>query len=396
MTNQFYTNNGVTMDEATSLDTLQKILNSKKIRYEVLDQLFKLRLAGQGGKTINIFIDHQSVIKQLYTPELLPLFTALNVQNRLVVASELINIVGHYRHYFASRLKMYTNFYYIYSYEEAKYHKNLYPDYKSDYYFKRLAQPGSTVIYGAAHKCFTSNLSIARSVTNYIPHAYFIDTKDIEPALLPRYIIENKAQEEDYNLILSNDEAYYQDLVLPNTMILEMRGSEKSELIDMINVVDISLRGGKKTSADFPSIDVTFLETVMGMISNKTYDLPSIARRGYGTAYGLIEKLVQKNEIEPFRLPNLEYSKSLAPLFFKGNVEQEALYKLHLEVLSHKDAVEKLSYQIKPLLESQLIDFYNPQELRQASDGAFNKFPILFDYAYEGEMLRWPKANPTD
>ena len=88
MTNQFYNNNGVTMDEATSLDTLQKILNSKKIRYEVLDQLFKLRLAGQGGKTINIFIDHQSVIKQLYTPELLPLFTALNVQNRLVVASE--------------------------------------------------------------------------------------------------------------------------------------------------------------------------------------------------------------------------------------------------------------------------------------------------------------------
>ena len=392
MSNDTYTFNN---DPETSLDTLQKILNSKKIRYEVLDQLLKMRLLGQAGKTVNIFIDHQSVIKQLYTPELLPLFTNLNVQNRLVVASELLNIVGHYRHYFASRLKMYTNFYYIYSHDEATYQKKIYPGYKSDYYFKRLAQPGSTVLYGSAYKCFSSNLQIARSVSNYIPHAYFIDSMDIEPALIPHYVIRNMTSETDFNLILSNDESYYQDLVLPNTMIMEMRGSEKSELIDMLNVIDITLRGTKKTSADYPSIDVTCMETVMGMVSNKIYDLPSIARRGYGTSYSMLKKLIKKNEFETFRLPDVTYSKEKANLFFKDE-EQVESYRKHLDVMSHSEGVNALSHKIKPIIDSQLIDIYNPQELRQASDGAFQKFPIQFDYAYEGEMLRWPSQEQID
>ena len=382
----------ITEDSTSNLDTLQKILNSKKIRYEVLDDFFKLRLARQQGKTVNIFVDHQSVIKQLYTPELLPLFNSINARDRIVIASELVNIIGHYRHYFASRLKMYTNVYYIYSFDEATYQKSIYPDYKSDYYFKRLAKPGSTIIYGSAYRILRSNLNIAQSVSNYIPHAYFIDSKDIEPALIPNYIINNLASDNDFNLILTNDESYFQDLNLNNTMIMEMRGSEKSELIDILNVVDVSLRSTKKTSADFPLVDHTLMETVGSMINNKTYSMPAIGRRGYSSSYSLMQKLLDKGQIEAFKLPDPEYSKELAPLFFK-KPEQVEEYKRNIDVMSHKLGVEHNAHLIKPLVESQLIDFYNPQELRKASDGAFNKFPILFDYAYEGELLRHQKEE---
>lgn len=376
----------------TALDTLQKILNSKKLRYEVLDQLLKLRLSGNAGKTVNIYIDHQSVIKQLYTPELLPLFTSVNARDRIVIASELINIIGHYRHYFASRLNMYTNFYYIYSFEEAAYHRKIYEGYKSDYYLKRLAQPGSSIIYGAAYRALLSNLNIARSVSNYIPHAYFIDTKDVEPALLPRYLITRLAKEDDYNIILTNDESYYQDLALPNTLIMEMRGSEKSEVIDSLNVIDITLRSTKKTPTDFPAIDYRFMETVGAMVANKTYDVPSIGRRGYGSAYSLLQKLTDKNQFDNFKFPNPEYSKECAHLFFKDEDQQEE-YKRNIDLMSHELGVAALGYKITPIVESQLIDFFNPEELRQASDGVFNRFPILFDYAYEGELLRSGKTT---
>ena len=287
---------------------------------------------------------------------------------------------------------MYTNIYYIYSFDEATYQKSIYPDYKSDYYFKRLAKPGSTVIYGSAYRILRSNLNIAQSVSNYIPHAYFIDSKDIEPALIPNYIINNLASDNDFNLILTNDESYFQDLNLNNTMIMEMRGSEKSELIDILNVVDVSLRSTKKTSADFPLVDHTLMETVGSMINNKTYSMPAIGRRGYSSSYSLMQKLLDKGQIEAFKLPDPEYSKELAPLFFK-KPEQVEEYKRNIDVMSHKLGVEHNAHLIKPLVESQLIDFYNPQELRKASDGAFNKFPILFDYAYEGELLRHQKEE---
>ena len=373
---------------AESLELVQRILNSKKIRYEVLDQVLKLRLAKQAGKTINIYIDHVSIIKQLYTPELLPHFNSINAKDRLMISAELINLMAHYRHYFASRLKMYTNLYYIYSFEEAKYQKNLFPAYKSDYYFKRLAQDGSNPLYQAAHRSLLQGINIARSVANYIPHAYFLDSKDIEPALLPYYLITSKEKpEEEFNLILTNDDAFYQDLNLPNTMIMEMRGSEKSELIDVGNVVGLTLRGTKKTAADFPLISVELMETVVSMIANKEYSVPAIARRGYSTSYSALSKLIEKNEIEIFKLPDPEYTKSLAPKLFPKEDQQEA-YKLNVDVMSHKLGVEAQQHLIKPLVESQLIDFYNPTELRQAADGAFKKFPLHFEYAYEGEMIR--------
>ena len=101
---------------------------------------------------------------------------------------------------------------------------------------------------------------------------------------------------------------------------------------------------------------------------------------------------MDKGQIEAFKLPDPEYSKELAPLFFK-KPEQVEEYKRNIDVMSHKLGVENNAHLIKPLVESQLIDFYNPQELRKASDGAFNKFPILFDYAYEGELLRHQKEE---
>lgn len=379
-------------DPAESLELVQQILNGKKIRYEVLDQVLRLRLAKQAGKTVNIFIDHMSIIKQLYTPELLPHFNSINAADLLMIPAELINLMAHYRHYFTSRLKMYTNIYYIYSFEEAEYQKKLYPDYKKDYYFKRLAQPGSNPLYQSACTALKRGIAIAKSVANYIPHAYFLDSKNIEPALIPYYLITSKENPEDeFNLILTNDEAYFQDLNLPNTMILEMRGSDKSELIDVGNVVQLSLRGTKKTQADFPAISAAFMETIGSMVANKDYSVPAIARRGYSTSYSALTKLIDKGEIDIFKLPNPDYTKELAPKLFPKEDQQEA-YKLNVDVMSHQLGVESLKHLIKPVIDSQLIDFYNPTELRQAADGAFKKFPLHFEFAYEGEMIR---KDPT-
>ena len=90
------------MFDNLAYENVSKILNSKKIRYEKLNELFDGVLPKdtnmKRGKNVNIFIDVKSFLKQLYNPDTLELFSYIDGDNRLIIASELLNTIGHYRH----------------------------------------------------------------------------------------------------------------------------------------------------------------------------------------------------------------------------------------------------------------------------------------------------------
>ena len=370
----------------TVVDNIQKILNSKKIKYTVLDELFNGRLVNKDieFREMNIFIDLQSVIRQLYKPEIMQQVSSLSERDRIMISSELINIIGHYRHYFASRKKMFTNFYYFYSFRPSNYHLNIYPEYRSDYYSKRNNL--NDLVYGTLNRIISGNLKITRNIVLYIPKAYFLDTGNIEPTSVPSYIIKNSPKDH-YNMILSNDDIFFQDLKYDNTMILEMRGSEKSELIDRFNVIEASLRGTKKHSSDFPNIGYDSIPIVDGMRKLPIYNTNSISRRSFSTGYSAIEKLISKGQIETLKLSDPDYILSLGDILFNKEDQIES-YKNNIKLLNHDIISESTKASMDKMINSQILDLRNDKELRQVSDKFFEKFPIRLDYAFNGEENR--------
>ena len=367
------------------IDTMQKILNSKKIRYEKLNSLFEnvVDFRQYKGRQMNIYVDIQSVIKQLYSPETLDILQYIKAEDRMMITSEIVNIVGHYRHYFASRCNMFTRFYFFYSFSGSHYHKELYPEYRSEYYSKRNSMRDP--VFGGMNKTVLNNMRTIKLIMKYIPNAYFVDMAKIEPSLLPNFVIRELAEPEDLNMILSNDELFYQDLnISDNVFMLEMRGSEKSRLIHSDNVIESLLSGTKKTPDEFMEVDSSLIKVIQSMTSHKNYSLNSVARKGNSTAIALINKLIVEGKLDPLQSNNIDYRDDIASLLFKKEDDVNE-FKIRNRLLDHDYIVDVQFDTIESLVSSQLIDIRNDIALRDALDVSFQKFFIDIQFAFEGE-----------
>lgn len=378
------------MTDETSAEHISKILNSKKIRYEKLEELFRNTIPTDRrteGCQVNIFVDLAGIIKQLYNPSLLEHFRFLKEEDRIVISSEIINIIGHYRHFFTSRKRMYSRFFFYFSYAKSPYHVDIYPDYKKDYYDKRNNMNNAT--FGTLSRILRYNMKIIKSVLNYIPNAYFIDMGGVEPAIVPHYIISEIVDDDnDFNLILANDDLYYQDLFLrERTYILELRGSEKTPLIYKENLLDYLLDGNKKDSSDFPNVFPQDILIMDGMVTHKDYSIKSIGRRGYSTAMGAIDKLTDRDILGENNY-TLERLQDLAEDMFPGNTDNQELYRKHLAIVNHQDYMNKNFEQIQNKIESQTIDLDNNPELMKLNEQVYHRYPLNLQFIMEGEVDR--------
>ena len=379
------------MNDESSAGYIGKILNSKKIRYEKLNELFENTIPTSKqleGSQVNIYVDIASIIKQLYNPELLEHFRFLKEKDRIIISSEIINIIGHYRHYFTSRKRMYTRFFFYFSYAPSSYHTKLNPTYRKDYYDKRNNMKNAT--FGVLSRILQYNMKIIRSIINYIPNAYFIDSGAIEPAVIPHYIISEIAEEDDFNLLLVNDDLYYQDLFIEDrerTYILEMRGSDKSPLLYKENLLEYLLEDTKKTEMDFPNVFGKDILIMDGMVKHNEYDLKSIGRRGYSTSMAAINKIADRDVFSDSNY-TVEAMQELASDLFASNEDNQEAYKERLVLVNHRDYMNKNFEAIQNKVESQIIDLTNNVELMKLNEQIYYKYPLNLMFIMESEVDR--------
>jgi hypothetical protein len=372
---------------------IEKILNSKKIRYDKLNSLLDGYISQMDTyKQANIYVDLQSVIKQLYNDELLKQFQSVDDRNRIVIVSEIVNLVGHFRNYFATRKLMFTNFYFYYSFKESTYHKDIYSDYRSEYYEKR--NDPEHLIFGFLNRVLIHSMKLVKTIMMYIPHCTFINTLDIEPSLIPYSIINsNRVSEDDINFILTNDKTYYQDLTLSKrTYILTIQGTEKSRLITKENVIDCILtqNKSKKNSSDFVNVTAETVKIVQPMIVNKDYELKAINRMGYARAFGIINKGIDNALLDNLSIltgsPDYE---TIAEVMFKSNFDRET-YIRNAKLLDHRKASNEQFSEINKVIDMQNTYIEDPSSLMVANQEIFNRFPINLEFVFMGEDVNRP------
>lgn len=367
---------------SNNTETLEKILHSKKVAYKNFIPMIKPYVdRTKINQNVNIFIDLWDILKQLYNPKIIESFSLLNNEDRFTITSELINLVSHYRHYFGSRLEKYTTFYFFISSKESLYHKKIYKDYKKDFYEKRLNENNS--IFGNLNKIIMDTFKTMKIIMQFIPNCYFINTSSIDSNVIPYFIISESSDNDDLNIIISNDELQYQCLLLKNTLILELRG-EKTRFSIREDIIDNLLSSTKKTSSDYPNILPDNLNIFLPFISQKNYNIESIKNMGITRALSFTEKMIEKDLIKPLS----EYINNdilLNALKENGlNDEEVNKYSMNYSLINFKEVIEKNRNTYVNILESSLIDREDPEGLRKMNEKYFSKSPILLNYCYEG------------
>lgn len=366
------------------MESIEKILNIKKVRYEYMDELFKKfskSLPKEGN--VNIFIDVPSTIKQLYNPQNLNLLsTNINTTQKYCIASCLLNMIGHYRHYFASHWQNYTNIYFMYNSKMDKeiighYDKN----YKKTYYEKRINLNND--VFGNINTVIKDNFRIMSIIIDSIPHAYFIDTGDIDYRCIFNYIIKNNSYEEDLNIILTTDDIFYQSVTFNNTLILEPK-SDKSRIVYYNNVMKYIGNKNKtfEKNPEYLWINPENITLLNALVNQKDYDIEGIRKFGYTKAIVFLNK----NNIDVSI--SIKNEKTIEEMF-KDILNEEEIKKVqnNLSIFNNEYLMERNERKLDLIIEKQMKFVYTPNDLKKVNEKYFKRYPLILDFMFEGENI---------
>lgn len=386
-------------------ESLEMLLHAKKIRYDYLDRLMKPILIKKNApyQSINIIVDVHDMVKSLYKPDVAETINTITSLERREIAADLINLVSHYRHYFFSRWWKYTNFFFIYSSKRSKYHLEIDKEYRRDFYTKRLKEPNSKKYlpqYEILNTTLESAIKMCKTFLMYVPHAYFIDSGNVDYTLIPHILMNNIEGEKVVSgqtepifdrdcptFILSNDEIFLQDLNQDNmlypVMQLMMKG-EKSVILDKDNAFDYLTKSLKKEPEFSFSFDL--YDVIMSITGNTKYNISKINGMGIGRAITYLQKLYMNGEIDDIRYSSFSLFNNVIDNTSMKD-EHKEIIKKNFRLMSHA-SMDNIAYSqsdidiIKIECSKEIVD---AKEVKRCNEKYFDTNPVILEFCYDGE-----------
>lgn len=363
-------------DDIYNSDTiLEKILTSKKIRYDILNVLFTH--IPENVTTVNMYIDIMSIINNIYNPHSLETISSFDNEKRFIISSSLLNMAAHFRNYFATRKGLYTNFVFFYSLSKSKNEINIYPDYKKDYYEKRIDKNSEFMIMNNMIK---ENLKILNILSDYLPHIYFVNTKDVNPLLIPYHFCNNSNSDEEISIIYSNDKLQMLNCINFNNVYLLTSNLGKVNLYNKFD--SINLYSGKEND-EFNSINFSLLPYLYCISGYKKYNITGFKNHANLKALKLIKKLIDKLTISNINYydPNV-FIKEVSE---KLTEEQVNILKRNISLFHIPTMYNNLNMNRKFFLDENIKDLQDMKSLVEINNEYYEKYPLHLEELMLGE-----------
>ncbi len=303
------------------------LLFSKFIKYDILDQLMTNTKSATMllYKPVDIYIDIQSIYKRVLSE------TLFNTDVK-VLSVNILNLAGHYRHYFSRR------------------------GINNRVYLVNGLNNNNTIVskLNAENKHL---FAIVQKLVQYFPLVYYIE-KDYNGSAIIMGLIQSETTPHNYNsFIISNDVYSYQiPALIPSTFLL--RQSTNAKLVTSNTVIDSMYpRKGSIVTSDLSS---ALLPVIMAY--HKCPELGMQMINNFKTTINIIRDKIANNKI----LNNYN-----SPIMFK-NESEEILNRLYLSDLMSITRTYVNSYEA--LINSWKV--YKPYDisvLANALDNLFNK-----------------------
>ena len=357
------------------MEIIQALLNSKKVKYVVMEKLVK-ELPFE-TEELNIFISADSIFKSFYSPKLNDSVKVLNDSSHYMISSEFINIMAHYRHFFYSRYNIPTNFYIYYSSQKATYNISKNATFKESLYDKKSF---SNLEFISLNKMIKENMELAVLLSEYLPNIFIIDTKDLDPSVVPYYIIERNGEIEGLtNLVLTTNKMEYQLANLPNTFIMELR-SDDTRILNKEDIMKEFIKNSKSKSTI--DLDSSFYTGILSISGCKSVNVKGVDGMGGIKAVKRLERLVKSN-----LLPDDKNGSRLnitAKNIFENEKELNTVID-NYNALSIEEMYKNMTLKQKHIIEKCLVNKSDNMSLMEINDKYYQEFPLMLIELMEGE-----------
>lgn len=343
------------------------IIGSFYIKEQKLLEMTNYAFAGSKDTAVNIYIDLNSVFKKLFS-------ASYNMDARLgnfEIASGVLNMIAHYRYFFWSKLKVTTNFYFVYSLLNNNSLKIYYPMYNS-------TNNTNMSFNRDKYNLIIKNISLLEKIIPYIPDSC-ITIGTVEPCVTMKHIMLSNNSPLP-NILLTKDEVTFQlAAMMPNTVIYvpkKFKGQDNSYVIvPNNNGLYMALADKRKCKqhqfkGEMSSQLYSLLLSIIGV---KSRDMNSIL--SYSSCIKLLEGLILTNKISNSYIPIIrniyeELSDEQRELFINQNVEGRfKALDMEFQYGMYLNNPERLYYK-------GIQNLYDPVGVHEICEEYFKKYPI--------------------
>lgn len=349
----------------------ESIINSKKIKYSVLNPLLRDYLDCKIYNEINIFISLDTLINQFFNKNINEKVNILKEKDKYFLSSELINVTAHYRHYFWSRYGIPSNYYIYYSDIPSVYNLRQDSNYKSSYYDKR---DKDNQTYFMNNIMIEKNLKLISLLTEYIPNVYFVNTKGYEPDALPNLLISNIKDNDILNLVLSNNLIEFQNVELKNTLCIKLN-MDNSKIIRTDNIIRTLFSTSKRKI--ITELSNNFFVPILAIVGYKKYDIKGV--KGLGPIKTINK--IERSEILDRKFFNMEDFIN-SSVFEKNDM---SLVQNNFNILSFNNQRLNITPRQYNQIKDQINNKSDNMSLMEINNEYYKDYPLMLIELMEGE-----------
>lgn len=373
--------------EGTVLDSH---FNSYKVKYDMLNHFIQPIVRAQYIHSMNMFINLDDLYHLMHNPLVNQEFQVCGEDAPKQLISNTFNLLGHYR-YWCIKNHCDCKVYGIYTSTIRSFKNNVYlPDYRKK--FKLIYSDENAAYYFVNH-AIKYGLSLLEIISKYIPDVYIVDSKYLEPSMIPLYIAE-EVQPADWNILITRDPYDIQYSYRNKWSVIAPIG-DRSQFVgskgiwDYVNLRErVYTKSEDTVSLDYPSSLYILARAVVG---DKYRSIPRLRKIGWKTLFKYLDEIMKENPSAndiTLKLKLIEKVKGKSSL---SNEEINAnLNSINVDL--QRESMLELD---KTLITTQLVDYPDYENLQELNRIQFLKYPLNLQFLCNTSAIHGP-ITPFD
>jgi len=355
--------------------------NGYKVKYVKLNSFLHPIRTTQIIRTMNIFINIDDLFHMLHRPLINNEFQICGQNAGKQLISNLFNILGHYRNW-ALKENINVKVYGIYTSSLRKFKNSIYiPSYR-----KKFIENNDTVNtkYFFINEAIRDALPLIPIISNYIPNIYMIDSKYLEPSIVPLYI--SKHNKADWNILISRDTYDLQYTYKDKWSFISPKG-DNSKIIsrkDLWNYVN-ERENVYKDPMEL-NYDHKLYIYSKSLVGDAYRNIPRLRRIGWKTLFGYLD--IIKDEYGEKELTITAQNHLISLLQNK---------KISTEEMNNNITTTDIEMQINTMMDidrttidSQIIDIPDYENLNAMNNALFENYPLNLNFLCDELVKKTP------
>lgn len=345
--------------------------NGYKVRYVQLNQFFKPIRSTHNIRSINIYINLDDFFHTMHKPLINNQFQICSNDASKQFISNIFNLIGHYRNW-ALKERLSVKVFGIYTSASRAFKNNIHVH----EYRKKFIEHNnpSNASYYFINQAIHAALPVMATISNYVPDVYLIDSKYLEPSIVPLYI-DKELYHADWNLLISRDTYDLQYAYKDKWSLIVPKG-DNSRIVtgrDIWNYVSIKEHVYKEP-VDM-AYDCSLYILAKSIVGDQYRNIPRLRRIGWKTLFKYLDDTIAKNkDCSIVRMQNY-----LVELLEDKRVGFDDINS-NIACTNVEEQVNAMMEIDKTVIDSQFIDIPDYENLKEMNRTKFYKYPINLDF----------------